>query len=154
MRRFLYFRKTAGSCLPSERKVISMKKKSLVLLLLVVTSGSLMGCAEKKTTSAPVVITAAEAKDMMDKNPGITILDVRTASEFQSGHIKSALLIPYDEINSKAESMLRDKSAPILVYCRSGRRSAIAAQALADLGYSKVYDFGGIADWPYETVTE
>ncbi len=99
-------------------------------------------------------ITAEEAKKMMDDTESIIVLDVRTQEEYEEGHIKDSLLIPDYEITETAETVLTDKSAAILVYCRSGRRSANASQALADLGYENVYDFGGIIDWPYDVVTE
>lgn len=96
-------------------------------------------------------ISAEEAKAMMDAG-NVTVLDVRTASEYAEGHIKNAILLPDTDINSKAHAVLPDKQAKILVYCRSGRRSELAARALVQMGYINVYDFGGIIDWPYETV--
>ncbi len=96
-------------------------------------------------------ISAEEAKEMMDKGEQI-VLDVRELSEYNEGHIEGALLLPYTQIAARAEAELPDKDALILVYCRSGNRSEIAAKELVKLGYTKVYDFGGINDWPYETV--
>lgn len=95
-------------------------------------------------------ITAEEAKNIMDSSEGCIILDVREQDEFDAGHIPGAVLIPYEQITGKAETMLPDKDAQILVYCRSGRRSKIAAAALAQLGYTNIKEFGGIIDWPYE----
>lgn len=80
----------------------------------------------------------------------VTLVDVRTKEEFTTGFIKGAKLIPDFEIGAKAAEMLPDKNATILIYCRSGRRSAGAARTLIRLGYTAVYDFGGIIDWPYE----
>ncbi|MBQ9129450.1 MAG: rhodanese-like domain-containing protein [Clostridia bacterium] len=80
------------------------------------------------------------------------VLDVREQSEYDEGHIENALLLPYTEIDRRAEQVLPDKDALILVYCRSGRRSKIGAQSLADLGYTNVKEFGGIIDWQYGTV--
>ena len=97
-------------------------------------------------------ITPEEAKTMMDEQEGYILLDVRTQAEFDEGHIEGAVLIPDTEITDRAETELTDKEGTILVYCRSGRRSKLAAQALADLGYVSVYEFGGIIDWPYEIV--
>lgn len=97
-------------------------------------------------------ITPEEAKTIMDEQTGYALLDVRAQSEFDEGHIEGAILIPDTEIASRAEAELTDKEATILVYCRSGRRSKLAAQALADLGYTKVHEFGGIIDWPYDIV--
>ncbi len=100
----------------------------------------------------PVKITADEAKSLMDGDGDAVILDVRTQEEFDEGHIEGALLLPDTEVADKAQDILPDKDATILVYCRSGRRSALAADELVQLGYTDVRDFGGIIDWPYETV--
>jgi rhodanese-related sulfurtransferase len=75
------------------------------------------------------------------------ILDVRTQEEFDEGYIANAVLLPYTEISEKAASFLPDKDQTVLIYCRAGRRSEIAARELIDMGYTKVYDFGGIQDW-------
>jgi rhodanese-related sulfurtransferase len=99
-------------------------------------------------------ISAQDAKEMMAASTDYILLDVRMEEEFQAGHIEGSILLPDYEVEEKAESVLTDKSTPILVYCRSGRRSAIAAQTLSSLGYTTVYDFGGILDWPYEVITE
>lgn len=96
-------------------------------------------------------ITAEKAKEIMDTESDYIILDVREQDEFDEEHIKGSILIPYTEIENKAEEMLPDKNKQILVYCRSGRRSKIAALSLAKLGYTNVKEFGGIIDWPYET---
>lgn len=95
-------------------------------------------------------ITAEEAKKIMDSGEEHIILDTREQDEFDEGHIPGAILIPYTEIENKAEEMLPDKDKLILVYCRSGRRSKIAAENLAKLGHTNVKEFGGIIDWPYE----
>lgn len=97
-------------------------------------------------------ITAQEAKVIMDTERDYIIIDARTEEEFSDGHIKGAVLIPEYEIAEKAEVELTDKNALILVYCRSGRRSKIASEELVKLGYTNVKEFGGIIDWPYETV--
>ena len=95
-------------------------------------------------------ITAEEAKKIMDSGEEHIILDTREQDEFDEGHIPGAILIPYTEIENNAKEMLPDKDKLILVYCRSGRRSKIAAESLAKLGYTNVKEFGGIIDWPYE----
>ena len=95
-------------------------------------------------------ITAQEAKEIMDTQQGYVILDVRAQEEYDQGHIPGAIVIPHGEIEAKAESALPDKDQLILVYCRSGRRSKIAAEALVKLGYTNIKEFGGILDWPYE----
>ena len=97
-------------------------------------------------------ITAKDARDILTGTGEFILVDVRTGDEFREGHIEGAVLIPDYEIAERAAAELPDKNALILVYCRSGRRSANAANALVGLGYTNVYDFGGIIDWPYETV--
>jgi len=98
-------------------------------------------------------ISAEQAKSMMDNGHPYVLLDVRTESEFREIRISGAILIPDNEIRRRAKTELPDKDILILVYCRSGRRSANAAQELASMGYTNVCDFGGIIDWPYETIS-
>ena len=97
-------------------------------------------------------ISGAEAKALMDSESGCIIIDARTQEEYDEGHIPGAILIPEYEIADRAERELPDKDQLILVYCRSGRRSKIAAEALVKLGYTNVKEFGGIIDWEYEIV--
>ena len=105
--------------------------------------------AEKGEKAMYEQITAEEAKKIMDSGEEHIVLDTREQDEFDEGHIPGAILIPYTEIENKAEEMLTDKDKLILVYCRSGRRSKIAAESLAKLGYTNVKEFGGIIDWNY-----
>ena len=105
---------------------------------------------EKGENSMYVEITATEAKKIMDNGDDYVVLDVREQTEFNAGHIPGSILIPYTQIDAKAETMLPNKDKQILVYCRSGRRSKIASESLAKLGYTNVKEFGGIIDWPYE----
>ncbi len=97
-------------------------------------------------------ISPVLAKEMIDSGEELIIVDVRTASEFSQGHIPDAILIPNETIGSTPPAELPDKEAIILIYCRSGNRSAQAARKLVSMGYLNVYDFGGILDWPYEVV--
>ena len=116
----------------------------------------LSACGQEKENSREAVyvnITAQEAKKLMDSQEGYVILDTRTKEEYDQGHIPGAILIPYDEILAKAESILKDKNQLILVYCRSGRRSKLAAEDLVKLGYTNIREFGGIIDWPYKVET-
>ena len=125
--------------------------KKLVFLLLAVML--LTACGQEKENDQGAVyvnITAEEAKQIMDTEEGYIILDVRTQEEYDQGHIPGAILISHEEIAEKAEDVLTDKDQLILVYCRSGRRSKIAAEALVELGYTNIKEFGGIIDWPYE----
>ena len=98
-------------------------------------------------------ITQEEAKRIMEGTEPFIILDVREDYEYAAGYIPGAILLPHEQVNELAPTMLPQKDALILVYCRSGRRSQIAAEALANLGYSNVKEFGGIIDWKYEIVT-
>lgn len=97
-------------------------------------------------------ITPEQAKTIMDTETDYIIIDARTQEEFAEGHIEGAILMPEYEVADRAEKELPDKDALILVYCRSGRRSKIASEELVKLGYTNVKEFGGIIDWPYETV--
>jgi len=99
-------------------------------------------------------ITQEEAKEMMEKDDGHIIVDVRREDEYAEGHIPGAILIPNESIETEPPEELPDFDQIILVYCRSGRRSKEAAQKLADMGYAYVYEFGGIIDWDGEIVKE
>ena len=125
--------------------------KKLVFLLLAVML--LTACGQDKGNNQGAVyvnITAEEAKQIMDTEEGYIILDARTQEEYDEGHIPGAIVISHEEITEKVEEVLTDKDQLILVYCRSGRRSKIAAEALVELGYTNIKEFGGIIDWPYE----
>ncbi len=123
------------------------------LILLLLELMLLTACGQNKENDregACMSITADEAKAIMDSEEGFIILDVRSQSEYDEGHIPGAILIPNTEIEARAEESLPDKNQLILVYCRSGRRSKMAAEILAELGYTNIREFGGIIDWPYE----
>ena len=125
--------------------------KKLILIFLVMILLTACGQAKEREQEAVYMnITAAEAKEIMDSRDGYIILDTRTQAEYAESHIPGAILIPHDEITQKAEAVLTDKSQLILVYCRSGRRSKLAAEDLRKLGYTNIKEFGGIIDWPYE----
>lgn len=96
-------------------------------------------------------ISQEEAKDMMDTQE-VIILDVREQDEYDSGHIPGAVLLPVGTIDeTTAAEVIPGKDSTVLVYCRSGNRSKTASAALAELGYTAIYEFGGINTWPYET---
>lgn len=96
-------------------------------------------------------ITPEAAREMMDADPDAVILDVREQSEFDTGHVPGAVLLPVGTINEEsAAAVLPEKGTTVLVYCRSGNRSKQASKALAKLGYTEIYEFGGVNDWPYE----
>ena len=133
-------------------------KRILLLLLLILFV--LTGCAQKldgddmvgKTTY--IQIDQEKAKEMMKVNDGHVVVDVRRADEYASGHIPGAILIPNESITTEKPEQLPDKDQIILIYCRSGNRSKQAAQKLADMGYTNIYEFGGINTWTGEVVTE
>lgn len=128
--------------------------KISLFIIIVLAVATLVGCTKNEDLTSPQIkkITSTQAKEMMDQSTDLIILDVRTEEEFNTGYIDKAIRITDSEINEKAETTLTDKSSTILVYCRSGRRSALAAKALNELGYTNVYDFGGINDWTYEVI--
>jgi len=90
-------------------------------------------------------------EELLNDN-SINLIDVREPSEFATGYIFGAQLIPLNTIESSIENIISEKDTKIFVYCRSGNRSAQAAQILADLGYTNVFDIGGIIDWEYGIV--
>ena len=119
--------------------------------------------ARMKPNSAPItpqpshkdtgVLTAEEAKQRMDENSEAIVLDVRTQEEYDQGHIPGAVCLPNEFITEDMPFPFA-KDTELLLYCRSGRRSAEAAEKLRELGFSNVYDFGGILDWPYDITAE
>lgn len=135
--------------------------KKLLALGLLLATGFLAGCSGSPDTTEPAqpaagtyaTITAQQAKQMMDASDGYVILDVRTEAEYQQGHIANAILIPNTDITAQAPSAIPDKQTVIFVYCRSGVRAQDASQQLAAMGYTHVYDMGGLVNWPYGTVT-
>ena len=98
-------------------------------------------------------ITQEKAKEMMQAEDGHIIVDVRQQDEYDRGHIPGAILIPNESIGTEKPKELPNLDQVILIYCRSGRRSKEASQKLADMGYTNIYEFGGIIDWTGEVVT-
>ncbi len=137
-------------------------KKLLVLALVLLLPISAAGCAAGKSQPSATATNKPEYKKilpmdvekMMDGGDDILIVDVRTAEEFSSGHLKGALNIPVETISDEKPAELPDLDAMIIIYCRTGNRTRTAYEKLAALGYTNVYDMGGIVDWPGETVTE
>ncbi|MEE0799673.1 MAG: rhodanese-like domain-containing protein [Gemmiger sp.] len=120
----------------------------LVLSFLLLLTGC--GAAGTAGDSGYRQISQEEAKEMMDTGE-VLILDVREQDEYDSGHIPDAVLLPVGQITEEsAAEVIPDKDTTVLVYCRSGNRSRTAAAALAGLGYSNIFEFGGISTWPYE----
>ena len=119
-------------------------------LLILAVSLFLAGCMVTKTSetsSSYKTISSTEAQQMIEDNKDALILDVRTAAEYESGHIPNAVNLSNEDIQAGKVDSLKDKSQLIMVYCRSGNRSRQAAQKLAELGYTNVVDFGGIQSW-------
>lgn len=111
----------------------------------------LTGCGGNAAAGSYQQITQEEAKEMMDTQE-VIILDVREQDEYDSGHIPGAMLLPAGTIDeATAADVIPEKDSTVLVYCRSGNRSKTASSTLADLGYTNIYEFGGINTWPYET---
>lgn len=126
-----------------------MKKLLYIILAAVLL---LSGCGGADNGNTYQQISQEEAKEMMDSQE-LIILDVREQSEYDSGHIPGAVLLPVGSIDQDtAAAVIPDKDSTVLVYCRSGNRSKTASSALAELGYTAVYEFGGINTWPYEIV--
>lgn len=122
----------------------------LVLAVVMMLSGCAL--ANSSTSASYKQITQEEAKEMMKKDDGHIIIDVRRQDEYDEGHIPGAVLIPNESITDKQPEELPKLDQIILVYCRSGRRSKEASQKLADIGYTNVYEFGGINTWTGEIV--
>ncbi|MBQ5842446.1 MAG: rhodanese-like domain-containing protein [Clostridia bacterium] len=122
------------------------------MFLISVSVFGLFSCGGSNGSASYEQISQKEAKEIMDTVSDYIIIDARTEEEFAEGHIKGAILIPEYEIAEKAPSLIPQKDALILVYCRSGRRSKIASEELVKLGYTNVKEFGGIIDWQYEIV--
>ena len=136
-------------------------KKLIITVLVSIMILSLNGCSgtvssTTATTTNQILqykqITQDEAKEMMAKDDGHVIVDVRRQDEYDAGHIPSAILIPNESIDQTRPNELPDLDQIILVYCRSGRRSKEASEKLAKMGYTKIYEFGGIITWNGETV--
>ena len=132
--------------------------KQLVYLALVIVCGAaLLKWVSRRsvpTGGGWKTLTPEEAKARLDSGDALTLLDVRTEAEYEESHIPGAVCLPVESIGTQPPASLPDPDAEILVYCRSGRRSAQAAGKLAKRGYTNVSDFGGILNWPYETTTD
>lgn len=111
----------------------------------------LTGCNSVTKENSYTQISMDEAVSMMETEEDYIILDVRTLEEFKEKHIPGAICVPNETIGTAEIPSLPDKEQMILVYCRSGNRSKQAAQKLADMGYTNIYEFGGINDWTGET---
>lgn len=120
---------------------------SLALVIVLTLALALSGCAGGASFKQ---ISQDEARQIMEESDDYIIVDVRRADEFAEGHIPGAVNVPNETIEEEAADALPDKEQTLLLYCRTGNRSKQAAQKLADLGYSNVYEFGGISEWTGE----
>ncbi|NBK98485.1 MAG: rhodanese-like domain-containing protein [Erysipelotrichia bacterium] len=125
-----------------------MKK---LILVMIACFAIISGCSSSENGGHVSKIDSDEALRLMEEEKAV-LLDVRTKTEYEDGHIEHAILLSLNDIEEKVEGMVQDKKMPVIVYCRSGNRSATAANTLVELGYEKVYDLGGITDWKYEIV--
>ena len=136
-----------------------MKKKLILVftLLLVFTAGcgtSGPAADTEKSSSTFRQISQEEAKEMMAKDDGHVVVDVRRQDEYDAGHLPGAILIPNESIGCDSPEALPDYDQIILIYCRSGNRSKQAAQKLTSMGYTNIYEFGGITTWTGDVVTD
>ncbi len=136
-----------------------MERKRIMVLLLILLAAAavflLCGCSLRRQPSEDEpyhMISQEEAARMMEKNDGHVVVDVRRMDEYEEKHIPGAVCIPNESIGDEMPRQLPDKDQVILIYCRSGNRSKQAAQKLADMGYTNLYEFGGIIDWKGDTV--
>ena len=135
-------------------------RKYVAMILVVFMVLGLSGCTKQNGGGSSEQmkkynqISMNEAIAMMEKEEDYIILDVRTPEEFAEKHIPNAINIPNETIGTEPISELPEEDQLILVYCRSGNRSKQASEKLAEIGYTKVYEFGGINDWTGETVSE
>ena len=130
-----------------------MKRLQMILLSALFLTGCAASQSNTQGDTAYRQIGMQEAIRIMNEETGYIILDVRRVDEFAAGHIPGAINIPNESIGTDAIPELPDKDQLILVYCRSGNRSKQASKKLVDLGYTNIVEFGGILDWPGETVT-
>ncbi|MBU9739501.1 rhodanese-like domain-containing protein [Diplocloster agilis] len=135
-------------------------KKIWIIGFLFLSAFSIYGCSKQQDSQEKTdkisyqKLTPEEAKEMMDTQDDLVVVDVRRQEEYDEKHLEGAVLIPLDTIADEQPEQLPDLDQPILVYCRTGVRSKASAEKLVDIGYTAVYDIGGIVDWPYDTVSE
>ena len=133
----------------TQKKYYTITVPLLLILQIAAAVMLLSGCGSASYTQ----ISQDEAMKMMKEQSDCLIVDVRRPDEFAEGHIAGAVNVPNETIEDEAPDALPDKEQTLLVYCRSGNRSKEASQKLADMGYTNVYEFGGINTWKGEIVT-
>ena len=132
-----------------------------IIIILLLSALLLIGCSKpgdvmdgEDMVPSFQQISQDRAKEMMAEDDGHVIVDVRRQDEYDAGHIPGAILIPNESIGTERPEELPDLNQIILVYCRSGNRSGQAAEKLSRMGYTNIYDFGGLNTWTGEIVTE
>jgi len=133
----------------TQKKYYTITVPLLLILQIAAAVMLLSGCSSASYTQ----ISQDEAMKMKQEQSDCLIVDVRRPDEFAEGHIAGAVNVPNETIEDEAPEALPDKDQTLLIYCRSGNRSKEASQKLADMGYTKVYEFGGINTWEGETET-
>ena len=131
-----------------------MKRVLPILLIMLFVLSGCSSVKEEQNKAGYKQISQEEAKEMMGRDDGHVIVDVRRQDEYDAGHIPGAILIPNESIGHGAPEALPDYDQVILIYCRSGNRSKQASEKLAAMGYTNIYEFGGINTWTGEIVTE
>ena len=131
-----------------------MKRILPILLIMLFVLSGCSSVKEEQNKAGYKQISQEEAKEMMGRDDGHVIVDVRRQDEYDAGHIPGAILIPNESIGHGAPEALPDYDQIILIYCRSGNRSKQASEKLAAMGYTNIYEFGGINTWTGEIVTE
>jgi len=135
----------------------TMRKIGRLWILLLLAIGLLAGCTNADEAGEMAVyqsILPEEALQRLESEDQIILLDVRTEAEHAEARIPGSMLIPLQVLADEAPQQLPDQDVPLLVYCRSGRRSLEAVEILLELGYTQVYDLGGMIDWPYEVESD
>lgn len=129
---------------------IALMATALIAALTIAGCGPSVSSAPSASSTSYEQISAQQAKELMDADDSLVILDVRTQQEYDQAHIPGAILLPLDQVEERAQTVLPHKDQLILVYCRSGNRSKQASELLAAQGYVNVKEFGGINDWPFD----
>ncbi|KJS84359.1 MAG: hypothetical protein JM58_10970 [Peptococcaceae bacterium BICA1-8] len=130
---------------------MGIELKKLILFILLFSLLFSIGCQTTGQSQNNQSIKPQMAYEQLQKEKDIILLDVRTTEEYNEKHIPGSLLIPVEVLKEDVEEKIKDKESKIFVYCRTGNRSATAAKILVELGYTNVFNMGGIMDWKYET---
>ena len=129
-----------------------MSKILIIVLILLALIGGVIWKTRQPESGTHEKISAETAFSMMQEKQDMLIVDVRTPGEYAEGHVQGAINVPLQSIDAGDLSLLPDRDQTLLIYCRSGSRSASASKSLVRQRYTSVYDFGGIINWPYGTV--